>query len=76
MEKIIEIKEAVKPTAKRIKFELEDCVVCKRIRNEIFMFTPCGHAQTCETCSLKIVHRGSACPICRKIFTSYVKAYF
>ena len=76
MEKMIEMKEAAKPAAKRIKFELEDCVVCKRIRNEIFVFTQCGHAKTCETCSMKIVNRGSTCPICRKFVTSYLKAYF
>ena len=76
MEKMIEMKEAEKPTAKRTKLELEDCVVCKKIRNEILVFTPCGHAKTCETCSMKIFIRSSTCPICRKLLTSYMKAYF
>ena len=76
MEKIIEMKEAESPKTKIMKFELEDCVICKRIRNEIFVFTPCGHAKTCETCSMKIFIRSSTCPICRKLLTSYMKAYF
>ena len=73
---MIKMKEAKKTKAKKLKFELEDCVVCSGIRNEIFVFTPCGHAKTCETCSMKILNRGSACPICRKVVTSYMKAYF
>ena len=40
MEKMIEMKEAKKPKAKKLKFELEDCVVCSGIRNEIFVCTP------------------------------------
>ena len=40
MEKMIKMKEAKKTKAKKLKFELEDCVVCSGIRNEIFVCTP------------------------------------
>ena len=80
VDKIIETKEAENelnpPNAKR--FKLEDCVICCNPRNEIFVFHPCGHAKTCESCTLKIMYIsdvGSNCPVCRQKVDSHVKAF-
>ena len=78
--KIIETKEAENgknpPKAKR--FKLDDCVICYTARNDVFVFHPCGHAKTCETCTMKIMYIseiGSNCPVCRQKVESYVKAF-
>ena len=64
------------PKAKRLK--LEDCVICCNPRKEIFVFNPCGHAKTCESCTIKIMYVSdirSKCPVCRQKVHSYVKAF-
>ena len=64
------------PKAKR--FKLDDCVICCTARDEIFVFNPCGHAKTCENCTLKIVYKSdisSNCPVCRQKVETYVKAF-
>ena len=64
------------PKAKRIK--LDDCVICCTPRDEIFVFHPCGHAKTCESCTLKIMYKSditSNCPVCRQKVDTYVKAF-
>ena len=64
------------PKAKRLK--LEDCVICCNPRKEIFVFNPCGHAKTCESCTIKIMYVSdisSKCPVCRKKVDTYVKAF-
>ena len=78
--KIIETKEAENgnnpPKAKR--FKLDDCVICCTARNDVFVFHPCGHAKTCETCTMKIMYIseiGSNCPVCRQKVDNYVKAF-
>ena len=76
---MIEMKESENPNPKRKKFKLEDCVICTNMRNDIYVLYPCGHAKTCESCSLKILYMsrtGSNCPVCRQEVKSYVKAFF
>ena len=63
---MIKMKEAKKTKAKKLKFELEDCVVCSGIRNEIFVCTPSWYAKTCETYSMKIFNRGLTCQFVEK----------
>ena len=80
LKKCIESKEAKNvanpPIAKR--FKLEDCVICCTPRDEIFVFNPCGHSKTCESCTMKILHMSdisSNCPVCREKVLSYLKVF-
>ena len=66
-----------KSRAKRMKFD--DCIICYNPRDQIFTLDPCGHAKTCETCCLKIIHLPDtikSCPVCRKAVTGYKKIFF
>ena len=81
MKKLIEQAEAQDvleegPEVKRLK--LDDCAVCYGPRKDIFVFTPCGHAKTCQACSIKITYMtetNSTCPVCRQKVDTYVKAF-
>ena len=58
--------------------KVEDCVICYTPRKEVFMFHPCGHAKTCERCSLKIMHKSwynPTCPVCRANITNVKKVF-
>ena len=55
--------------------EQKNCVVCYDPRNGTFVLQPCGHAKTCETCSLKIVNESKICPMCRGHVTKYQKIF-
>ena len=63
------------------KFEFEyspeqkNCIVCYESRNGTFVLQPCGHAKTCETCSLKIVNESKICPMCRSHVSKYQKIF-
>ena len=63
---------------KPFQFTLDECVICTTPREEIISLLPCGHAKTCEVCSLKLIAlsgTNSMCPICRSIITDYKKIY-
>ena len=55
--------------------EQKNCIVCYDPRNGTFVLQPCGHAKTCETCSLKIVEESKICPMCRSHVSKYQKIY-
>ena len=55
--------------------EQKNCVVCYDPRNGTFVLQPCGHAKTCETCSLKIVEESKICPMCRCHVDKYQKIF-
>ena len=63
---------------KPFQFTLDECLICTKPREEIIALLPCGHAKTCEFCSLKLIalsDTNSVCPICRSIITDYKKIY-
>ena len=53
----------------------KNCVVCYEPRKGTFVLQPCGHAKTCETCSLKIVEESKICPLCRSYVSKYQKIF-
>ena len=55
--------------------EQKNCIVCYEPRNGTFVLQPCGHAKTCETCSLKIVEESKICPMCRSHVSKYQKIF-
>ena len=58
--------------------KMDECVICYSSRKEIYVFHPCGHAKTCQRCSLKILHKSEGnptCPVCRTQITDYMKVY-
>ena len=60
------------------RFKFEECIVCFEPRKEAFVFNPCGHAKTCETCCLRILHLsegGPLCPVCRTTVTHYMRVF-
>ena len=79
VKKMLEIREAEEPIVKRLKVDLEDCVICCATRNEIIVFNPCGHAKTCENCAMKIMYvsgfGSKTCPVCREEVASYMKVF-
>ena len=65
-----------KDSESKNKIELEECVICSSSRDEVNVFFPCGHAQTCEPCALKIMffpESQSNCPVCRDPINECVK---
>ena len=55
----------------------DDCIVCFNPKNGIFALLPCGHAMTCETCSMNIIQSSEKpeCPMCRQPVTIYQKIF-
>ena len=79
LESIIKISKKFansKDSESKNKIELEECVICSSSRDEVNVFFPCGHAQTCEPCALKITffpESQASCPVCRDPITECVK---
>ena len=70
-------KEANLPRTKTIDME---CEICCKVRTDIFVFVPCGHANACEKCCLKLTNpddddRTPTCPNCRVPITTYMKVF-
>lgn len=48
------------------------CKIC--LENDLnTCFIPCGHAVSCEKCSLSLNYK---CPICRRVYFKSIKIYF
>ena len=55
-----------------------DCEICCEPRNGIFVFLPCYHSLSCETCCKKIQNMeppANVCPCCRQSVKGYTKVY-
>ena len=71
-----------KKVSKKIKskiFSLEDCIICNNPRQDIFALYPCGHANACESCCIKLLYSKSSnfrCYMCRAVISDYKKIYF
>ena len=56
-----------------------NCSLCFNPKNGTFVFQPCGHANACESCCIKLTHSGdrnmSKCPICRTTVTHFQRIY-
>ena len=57
----------------------DNCSLCFNPRNGIFAFLPCGHANACESCCIKLTYSNdrtlSKCPICRTTVTQFQRIY-
>ena len=57
----------------------ENCSLCFNPKNGIFAFQPCGHANACESCCVKLTFSEDAemskCPICRTTVTHFQRIY-
>ena len=49
------------------------CTICFEPTTEHIAFVPCGHAQICKECLMKITDK--KCPICRKKYQSILTIY-
>ena len=62
-----------------VSIMIDDCIICCAPRKQVFVFHPCGHAKTCERCSLKIIHKSDGvnptCPVCRSGITDLKKIF-
>ena len=56
-----------------------NCSLCFNPKKGTFAFLPCGHANACESCCVKVTFSGdrniSKCPICRTNVTHFQKIY-
>jgi hypothetical protein len=56
-----------------------NCSLCFNPKNGIFAFQPCGHANACESCCIKLTFSEDAemskCPICRTTVTHFQRIY-
>ena len=56
-----------------------NCSLCFNPKNGIFAFQPCGHANACESCCVKLTFSEDAemskCPICRTTVTHFQRIY-
>ena len=51
---------------------MKECCVCLENLNESYMLYPCGHAQYCKLCAMKL----EQCSLCRKNITDRIKVHF
>ena len=56
-----------------------NCSLCFNPKKGTFAFLPCGHANACESCCVKVTFSGdrniSKCPICRRKVTHFQRIY-
>ena len=72
-------KKKVSKTIKSKTFTLQDCIICNNPRQYIFALYPCGHANACESCCIKLLYSKSSnfrCYMCRTVISDYKKIYF
>lgn len=50
----------------------QECCVCLENLTDSYMLYPCGHAQYCKFCAMKL----EQCSLCRKNITDIVKVHF
>ena len=57
----------------------DQCSLCFNPKNGIFAFQPCGHANACKSCCVKLTFLEARdlkkCPICRTNVTHFQKIY-
>ena len=59
-------------------FTLQDCIICTNPRQDLFALYPCGHADFCESCCMKLLYSKSSnmkCYLCCIEITDYNKIY-
>ena len=61
----------------KISKENDSCSVCFEPKNGVFAFQPCGHANACEECCVRITFSEDQqkCPICRSDVRSFQRIY-
>ena len=63
----------------RLSKENDSCSLCFEPKNGIFAFQPCGHANACELCCMKLTYNEDRhlrkCPICRSDITNFQRIY-
>ena len=63
----------------KISEESDQCFSCFEPKNGIFAFQPCGHANACEQCCLRLTHGQDEslqkCPICWRSVINYQRIY-
>ena len=81
----LKIQEPVEATEKNVQKTIDmECRICCQVKNDVFVFVPCGHAVACEQCCLKLTYGNGnfesgtlgTCPVCRKVVSQYVKVYY
>ena len=56
--------------------EDNECTICFELRNQTFMFYPCGHATFCKDCAFKLFeHEDKKCPDCRRQIQDTIRVY-
>ena len=55
-------------------FKTDACVICHDAQPSIILL-PCGHCSMClsQECYWRYIKKNESCPICREVFTQYVK---
>ena len=62
----------------KVPKENECCELCIEPKNGVFAFQPCGHANACEQCCVKLTYGHGTqkkCPICRGSVKSFQRIY-